>query len=40
MSVIEALMKRSQLRDDADFIVAFQKAKYGINLIAKLGHHL
>lgn len=33
-------MRKAQSPSDADFIEVYQKAKYGINLIAKLGHHL
>jgi hypothetical protein len=38
--VLEALKKRAEPPTEQEFIVAYQKCKYGINLISKLGHHL
>lgn len=39
-AVIESLAKKAQLPSDSDFVVAYQKVKFGINVLAKLGHHL
>lgn len=35
-----ALMKRAEPPQEAEFIITYQKCKYAINLVAKLGHHL
>ena len=35
-----SLMKKTQSPSEAEFIQVYQKLKYGINLLAKLGHHL
>ena len=39
-AIIESLTRKSQLPAEEEFIDGFQKLKFGINLIAKLGHHL
>ena len=39
-AVIESLTKKAKMPPTEDFVVAFQKVKFGINLISKLGHHL
>lgn len=37
---MEDLKKRAEPPTEEEFVITFQKCKYGINLIAKLGHHL
>ena len=39
-AVLEALKKKAEPPSETEFIKTYQKCKYGINLIAKLGHHL
>lgn len=39
-AVLEALRKKAEPPTETEFIRTYQKCKYGINLIAKLGHHL
>lgn len=39
-AVLEALKKKAEPPTEEEFIVAYEKCKYGINLISKLGHHL
>jgi len=38
--VLEALKRKAEPPNEQEFIVTYQKCKYGINQIAKLGHHL
>jgi hypothetical protein len=37
---IRKLTQKAQLPSDAEFVMTYQKIKYAINLVAKLGHHL
>lgn len=39
-AVLEALKKRAEPPTEQEFIVTYQKCKYAINLVSKLGHHL
>lgn len=39
-AALEALKKKAEPPTEQEFIVAYEKCKYGINLISKLGHHL
>ena len=39
-AVLEALKKKAEPPSEAEFTRAYQKCKYGINIVAKLGHHL
>ena len=39
-AAVEALRKKAAPPTEDEFSVSFQKCKFGINLIAKLGHHL
>ena len=40
LAVLEALKKKAEPPSEADFHKTYQKCKYGVNIIAKLGHHL
>lgn len=40
LAIIVALTQKAQEPHEAEFVIIYQKCKYGINLIAKLGHHL
>ncbi|XP_065901844.1 epidermal growth factor receptor kinase substrate 8-like isoform X2 [Dysidea avara] len=39
-AALEILMMKAQPPPEADYIVAYQKCKYAINVVSKLGHHL
>lgn len=40
IDAITALRRKAQLPPEAEFVMTYQKCKFGFNLIAKLGHHL
>ena len=40
LAVLDTLMRKAQAPPEAEYVLVYQKCKYGINLIAKLGHHL
>ena len=39
-AALEALKKKAAPPTEQEFVLAYQKCKYGINLVSKLGHHL
>ena len=40
VAALEALRKRAEPPTEMEFTITYQKIKYGINLVSKLGHHL
>ncbi len=40
LAVLEALKRKAEPPNEQEFIGTYEKCKYGINQIAKLGHHL
>ena len=40
VAALEMLMVKAQPPPEADYIIAYQKCKYAINIVSKLGHHL
>ena len=40
LAALEVLRKRAEPPTEQEFITTYQKCKYGINLVSKLGHHL
>ena len=40
VAALELLMAKAQPPAEEDYLVVYQKCKYAINLVSKLGHHL
>jgi len=40
IAALELLMMKAQPPAEEDYMTVYQKCKYAINLVSKLGHHL